>query len=149
MLSLIIDVVVKYWVQFFCAGIVSGIGLIYKKINAERKAGQEKFYSQLETSLAQKIDSVIEISEGDDLRLQKQIDDLDNHMDTLAKGILSLQGREFKQECRNLLADDHTLTLEEFEDLEAEHEIYNRLGGNHNGDSLFELVKKKAVHIVD
>ena len=33
---------------------------------------------------------------------------------------------------------------DEWEEIDADHEAYNGLGGNHKGDHLYELVKKKA-----
>ena len=39
----------------------------------------------------------------------------------------------------------HTISLDEWEEIDADHEAYNRLGGNHKGDELFRLVKEKAL----
>ena len=58
--------------------------------------------------------------------------------------MLSLQGRTFKNNCRRLLDLDHEITLEEYEEISKDHEAYNSLGGNHNGDELFLLVRKKV-----
>ena len=33
--------------------------------------------------------------------------------------------------------------IEEFERIQADHDVYNSLGGNHDGDSLFGLVEHK------
>lgn len=64
-------------------------------------------------------------------------------MNVLKGGILSIQGRGFKHDCRKLLEDGHIITLNEFEALGAEHNIYKSLGGNSHGDALFDLVKVK------
>lgn len=42
-----------------------------------------------------------------------------------------------------LLKEDHVITLQEFENITNEHRIYNTLKGNHEGDSLYSLVKVK------
>lgn len=34
--------------------------------------------------------------------------------------------------------------MEEFESITDDHTTYNALGGNHDGDTLFEMVKRKA-----
>jgi len=68
-------------------------------------------------------------------------------MSHLKAGLLSMQGKEFKAECRKLLDENHQITLDEWEELDADHEAYNGLGGNHRGDQLFEMVKKKAENI--
>ncbi len=50
----------------------------------------------------------------------------------------------FKDKCRKLLKEDHVITLDEWEEVDAEHNIYNALGGNHNGDYLYQLVSEKV-----
>lgn len=64
-------------------------------------------------------------------------------MDVIKDGMLSIQGRAFKADCRRLLEEGHTITLKEYEDLLAEHIVYNGLGGNHEGDGLFSMVQAK------
>lgn len=83
-------------------------------------------------------------SKADDAYLQGQISEVSNELGFLKAGLLSIQGKEFRENCRELLADDHEITLDEWEEIDADHEAYNGLGGNHKGDHLYELVKKKA-----
>jgi hypothetical protein len=64
-------------------------------------------------------------------------------METLKDGILSIQGRNFKTDCRLLLQKDHVITQEEWESISVAHDIYNSLGGNHDGDRLYEDVETK------
>ena len=82
--------------------------------------------------------------QAEDQELQSQISSLTDEVSHLKAGLLSIQGKEFKENCRALLREDHEITLDEWEDLDADHEAYNGLGGNHKGDHLYELVKKKA-----
>lgn len=65
-------------------------------------------------------------------------------MALIKQGLLSLQGRDFREECYRLLKENHVITLEEYEQVESDHAAYNALGGNHNGDHLYELVKHKV-----
>ena len=83
-------------------------------------------------------------SKADDAYLQGQISEMSSELGFLKAGLLSIQGKEFRENCRKLLADDHEITLDEWEEIDADHEAYNGLGGNHKGDHLYELVKKKA-----
>lgn len=76
-----------------------------------------------------------------DEELQKQIN-------VMQSGILSIQGKNFREDCRILLAPEKEFTLKEFENLQQEHAIYKALGGNHEGDTLFDLVTKKATNIL-
>ena len=63
-------------------------------------------------------------------------------LDAIKEGLLAVQGHEFRNKCRKLLAKDIILP-EDYEQLESDHLAYNGLGGNHKGDSLFEQVKIK------
>ena len=77
-----------------------------------------------------------EKSMEEDRKIHKEIDVIKN-------GMLSLEGRSFKQDCRKLLREDHRITLSEYEAITLEHKIYNDLGGNHEGDGLFSMVVAK------
>lgn len=63
-------------------------------------------------------------------------------------GVLSIQGKIFKNECRSLLREGHEITLEEFESLQEDHKAYKALGGNHDGDTLFSMVEKKVTNSI-
>lgn len=78
-----------------------------------------------------------------DAAIQEQIVAIQNNLTTLTGGMLSIQGRQFKEECRGLLQEDHNITLAEFEHITNEHRIYNELHGNHEGDNLYNLVEIK------
>lgn len=75
--------------------------------------------------------------------IRAQIVNNQNNLTALTEGILSIQGRQFKEECRALLENDHEITLKEFEHITNEHRIYNALRGNHDGDDLYNLVETK------
>lgn len=76
-------------------------------------------------------------------KLQKQIDVLAKDNTNIIAALLSVQGNQFKDRCKFMLKKEHEVTVEEYEDLAKDHEIYNALGGNHNGDELFAMVKAK------
>lgn len=77
-----------------------------------------------------------EKSMAEDVKIHAEID-------AIKGGMLSVQGRAFKSECRRLLEDSHTITLNEYESILQEHITYNNLGGNHEGDGLFSMVQAK------
>lgn len=96
---------------------------------------QQEFYNGLKDAIRQGAE---ESRKGDEI-LQEQVD-------IIRSGILSIQRKNFKQECRELLREGRDITLDEFEALQEEHNIYHSLGGNHDGDTLFEMVKEKAAN---
>ena len=164
------SIVVKYWVEFLLGLIVAGGGFLIKRFlkleKEERKRGQEQYYKNLMHDLNTENDKIIKnfqeeyqnvyqtlatidqkSKEGDKI-LQDQISQLTKDLLEIKTGILSIQEKEFKTNCRKLLAEDHEITLEEWEEIDADHEAYNALGGNHRGDQLYALVKKKAEYIL-
>lgn len=63
-------------------------------------------------------------------------------LEAIKSGLLAVQGHEFREKCRKALRQEG-IKPEEYEQLETDHLAYNRLGGNHKGDSLFDQVKTK------
>lgn len=143
---MLLEFVIKYWVEFAFGLIVTGGGYFVRRYLKMRESEQNreraKFYDNFKKDIFIKYDEIKKESENGDLELQKQLD-------LLRKGILSLQKKEFFKECQALLEEDHELTLEEYQQCIEDHDAYNGLKGNHRGDSLFALVEEKAKHISD
>lgn len=104
----------------------------------------EDKYNEINTKVDEALEAGREESKSDDAVLEKEISALEKNITALTAGVLSMQGKEFKNNCRKLLAEDHVITLDEWEELDKDHTAYNGLGGNHKGDHLFSLVKKKV-----
>ena len=104
----------------------------------------EDRYDEINTKVDKALEAGREESKADDAVLEKQISAVEKNITALTAGILSMQGKEFRNNCRKLLAEDHIITLDEWEELDKDHIAYNGLGGNHKGDHLFSLVKKKV-----
>lgn len=101
-------------------------------------------YNEINTKIDETLEAGREESKSDDAVLEKEISALEKNIVALTAGVLSMQGKEFRNNCRKLLAEDHVITLDEWEELDKDHMVYNGLGGNHKGDHLFSLVKKKV-----
>ncbi|MDD4804481.1 MAG: hypothetical protein PHN69_04835 [Candidatus Pacebacteria bacterium] len=153
-----LDFIVKYWMQFGFGLIVAGLTALskyfynlYKKEKLHQKTEEQKsFYEEIKnTIIAERtitqdcLDSNREKSNENDQILDAKICNLKEEIGILQNGILSIQGRDFKADCRALLQPDHEITLDEYEQIINEHDVYNNLGGNHKGDELFELVTHK------
>ena len=100
-------------------------------------------YDEINTKVNEALEAGREESKADDAVLEEEISTVEKNLEALTAGILSMQGKEFRANCRKLLAEDHVITLDEWEELDKDHMAYNGLGGNHKGDHLFSLVKKK------
>lgn len=101
-------------------------------------------YDEINTKVNEALEAGREESKADDAVLEEEISTVEKNLEALTAGILSMQGKEFRANCRKLLAEDHIITLDEWEELDKDHMAYNGLGGNHKGDHLFLLVKKKV-----
>lgn len=66
-----------------------------------------------------------------------------DNVQAVKSGVLSIQGKAFKADCRRLLEKDHIITEEEWDDIKMDHDSYHALGGNHTGDTLFNSVTEK------
>lgn len=78
-----------------------------------------------------------------DKNIRADIQSLKSEFGSVKNGMLTVQGRTFKDDCHRLLDPAHTISLVEFENVLMEHRTYNELGGNHEGDVLFRMVEAK------
>lgn len=115
-----------------------------EKEHDKMNQNSEDRYDEINTKVDKALEADREESKADDAVLEKQISAVEKNITALTAGILSMQGKEFRNNCRKLLAEDHVITLDEWEELDKDHMAYNGLGGNHKGDHLFSLVKKKV-----
>lgn len=105
-----------------------------------RQKEQDEFYNKIKCEIDKKHDS----SKQGDIALHTEMNSFTVVLNSLKRGLLSVQGRQFKADCKKLLAEDHVITFDEYQQITEDHQAYHDLGGNHNGDALFDLVRKKA-----
>lgn len=115
-----------------------------EKEHDKMNQNSEDKYDEINTKVDKALEAGREESKSDDAVLEKEISALEKNIAALTAGVLSMQGKEFRNNCRKLLAEDHVIALDEWEELDKDHMAYNGLGGNHKGDHLFSLVKKKV-----
>ena len=132
-----LEFVLKYWIEFLFGGVI-GIGSYMikrtlKSFRQERADEKEAFLEGIKGEIRAEFE-----------RSNKKETELAEEIKVLKAGLLSIQGRTFKSNCRRLLDPDHDISLEEYEEITKDHDAYNSLGGNHNGDQLYQLVRKKV-----
>lgn len=142
-MNVVLDFIIKYWLEFVLGIVATGLSIackkIYKMYKSEKQHQKTKEQKEFYAGLEKLIKQGNEESKAADKILQDQID-------VVTQGVLNIQKRHFKQECRELLKENHEITLEEYETANEDHDIYNALGGNHDGDTLFDMVRKKATN---
>lgn len=157
-LNVLIEFITKYWLEVLFSLICAAAAFIVKHhikliiedrkrhekelIKAmgekldEQKRDMESQILQCHTKLLNTIQHYDEMSNKEDKLLHEEVD-------VIRDGMLSIQGKAFKDQCRFLLEPNHIITLNEYENILHEHTVYNRLGGNHEGDGLFSSVQAK------
>lgn len=132
-----LEFILKYWIEvLFGAVIAIGGYMVKRTLKSYRQERLDEKNAFLE-SIKKEISAEFERSNSRETELAGEIK-------TLKAGLLSIQGRAFKNNCKRLLDPDHEISLEEYEEITKDHDAYNSLGGNHNGDELFILVRKKV-----
>lgn len=110
---------------------------VHLEIEQESSQVREEM-AEYETNDGERINSL----ETKTIVLENTLNAVVDNLEIIKSGLLAVQGHEFRNKCRKLLAQDQ-ITPDEFEQLESDHLAYNSLGGNHKGDSLFAQVKVK------
>lgn len=136
--------IVKYWIEFLLGIVTTSLAYACRKIWSLYQFERKHRAEADETRLRKIIEETYNKSQEDDTRLQTEINLLSDKIDNLRVGILSMYGKNFKQECRRLLEEDHKITLKELEFLTIDYGVYYGLGGNGDGKQLFSLVELKA-----
>lgn len=155
----VISIIIKYWVEFLLGIIVAGGGLFFRRYHELSKAerdqkrqdSQEKLKEAIKEDNQRMINEVSALSNQGDEKLQRQINTLNQEISTVNQemsvikmGVSSVQRKDFLEQCRYLLDPNHNVTLDEWDAISEDHDVYNALGGNHTGDQYYELIKKKV-----
>lgn len=153
-----IEFIVQYWLEVLLGLLSAGLGALckyfyglYKKEKNREKADEnakltdnfKQFALEEHNELLRLIEKNKAASDKMDEKIRADMETTKKHLNILQKGVLGIQGRDFKADCRLLLEHDHDITQEEWEEINDEHDIYNSLGGNHEGDRLYNDVSIK------
>ena len=107
------------------------------------KEGLEEHKKQIKQDMNSCSTEMMRVLKEQTEALKETDEAIHQEIDGLRGGMLSIQGRNFKNDCHKLLKADHVIDLKEYEQLLADHIAYNKLGGNHEGDALFSMVEAK------
>lgn len=141
------DFIFKYWVEVFFGLVVSGLGLacrryckLWKSEQAHQKTEEQKaFYD----GILNKIGECNEVLEKKIDTIAERVDKVEARDAILTEGLLSVQGANFKRQCKILLDQDHKITEAEWLQLNMDYQAYEKLGGNGEGHEMYEAVVHK------
>ena len=100
-------------------------------------------YDKTQQQMDDQYKRVTNLIEQQGQELKKVDKELNDRIAKIQTSTLAIEGAYFKDECRKLLAFDHFITESEYNTITVEHIGYNGLGGNHEGDALYESVQHK------
>ncbi len=148
----VLEWIAKYWINWLCALVAGGIALFAKHYVKLQKKSMEEKWKEKEKNMCSKIISTLETeiskvevqSKEEDEKLQNELDQIHKDVDHMGSGILSIQGKQFRDFCEYLLGSGHYITVDEYEEFEVDYEVYKGLGGNHRGDALHDRVVDKV-----
>ena len=142
-----LEFIAQYWLTFVFGFIASGLSVALSKVwKLYQNSKQEKIDEEKEEIL-QEVDKKLEqqnakMIDADD-EIKQEIIHLNEGLQTLTTGVLSVQGHGFREACRRLLKPEHTISIDEYEQICQDHFVYHELGGNHLGDQLFQSIERK------
>ena len=158
------EFIIKYWLQFALGIVAAILAAGHKKIKERfdhyrdlHEAERDKdLCKNMTDAMKPMLDELAHKSDSNDAAINGQLAEMAKHMEqitdrfeglngqlnTVTEGVLNVQGSVFKRECRDLLRADE-ISEESYEVCMHDHTVYNKLGGNHEGDQLFQLVTAK------
>lgn len=147
----VLDIFIKYWVQWLCGLIATGVAVWAKhviklekeSVNKTKAERMKEIREEIVDELTEKINKVEQKSDENDRIMKEEIEVLSNNVENLTIGVLSLQGKQFRDECIFLLNPDHFITIDEYQQFEEDYLAYKGLGGNHTGDALHNRIVEK------
>lgn len=147
----VLDIFVKYWLQWIFGLIAAGIVIWAKHIiklekesvNRVKAEQMKEMREEIVDELTEKINKIEQKSDENDRIMKEEIEVLSNNVENLTIGVLSLQGKQFRDQCIFLLTPEHIITVDEYEQFEEDYVAYKGLGGNHTGDALHTRVVDK------
>lgn len=71
------------------------------------------------------------------------LEENNKNTEAVKSGTLALWRKTYFHDARELLQSDHVITDDEYIKISVEHNVYNQLGGNHEGDEYFKSITIK------
>lgn len=159
------EFILKYWVEVLFGIVVTGGGFLLKHHFKLFKESLDHKTEERDDKLLEKMTKVLIASNKtiqdsiDKLRsdtkddidgvyaelvdLKDDIKNVRKDVESIRRGVLDVQGPQFKAKCKEVLQDSHQITVDEWLALKKEYEIYAGMGGNSDGSELYKLVHEK------
>lgn len=145
------EFILKYWVEVIFGLIVSGLSFAcrryWKLWRAEQQhqktEEQEAFYDGILKKIDERFEETNNRITALDNKVEKNVQTSNAQQEILKEGLLSVQGNNFKRQCKALLEPTHKISETEWLQHQIDFEAYERLGGNDDGHDLHNAVAHK------
>lgn len=145
------EFILKYWVEVVFGLIVSGLSFAcrryWKLWRAEQQyqktEEQKAFYNDILEKIDERFEETNNRITALDNKVEKNVQTSNAQQEILKEGLLSVQGNNFKRQCKALLEPTHKITETEWLQHQIDFEAYERLGGNDDGHDLHNAVAHK------
>ena len=159
------EFILKYWIEILFGIVVTVGGFLLKHHFKLFKESLDHKMEERDDKLLEKMTKVLTVNNKaiqdsiDKLRsdtkddidgiyvelvdLKDDIKDVRKDVESIRRGVLDIQGPQFKAKCKEVLQDSHQITVDEWLALKKEYEIYTGMGGNSDGSELYNLVHEK------
>ena len=152
------EFILKYWVEVVFGLIVSGLSFACRRYwklwrteqQYQKTEEQKAFYDGILEKIDERFEKMNERFEemnnritALDNKVEKNVQTSDAQQEILKEGLLSIQGNNFKRQCKALLEPTHKISETEWLQHQIDFEAYERLGGNDDGHDLHNAVAHK------
>lgn len=145
------EFILKYWVEVVFGLIVSGLSFACRRYwklwreeqQHQKTEEQEAFYDGILKKIDERFEETNNRITALDNKVEKNVQTSNAQQEILKEGLLSVQGNNFKRQCKALLEPTHKISETEWLQHQIDFEAYERLGGNDDGHDLHNAVAHK------
>lgn len=145
------EFILKYWVEVVFGLIVSGLSFACRRFwklwrteqQYQKTEEQKAFYNDILEKIDERFEETNNRITALDNKVEKNVQTSNAQQEILKEGLLSVQGNNFKRQCKALLEPTHKISETEWLQHQIDFEAYERLGGNDDGHDLHNAVAHK------
>ena len=117
---------------------------MFKREQQYQKTEEQKaFYNGILEKIDERFEETNNRITALDYKVEKNVQTSNAQQEILKEGLLSVQGNNFKRQCKALLEPTHKISETEWLQHQIDFEAYERLGGNDDGHDLHNAVAHK------
>lgn len=138
------EFVTEYWLAFIFGLAAAAITWIIKRYFTLRQTMEAEHREAFKQEIKESLKESFKETYDESLQpINERLEKIESKLVANTEGTLKLYKKDFYAECEELLRPEHKITVIEYDGCCKDHDVYNNMGGNDTGDSLFEKVNNK------